>query len=571
MTVRADGRATGGDGWGTAAAVLVTLLGIAITIAFRIAPQDSVFFRSMPVWLDAVGVAAAGCVTVAAWAARAIRPRSVIGLAVLSAALVLPIGGAWSGAPNALRAAALAPLPLAIAAACHVAVGWGHERHGRGLLAVTYGLTGGALVLLLVGYDPFRDPSCDRTCLSAPALVEGWLRTPTVLATTRVLTVCAAIASIIGLTRLGNAAGVPRTLIVAAIIAEVFLVPGVIGVPGGLLPGNAFAAAYVEALLQALAAVAVGTSVLVHARGLARARAATNALVARLADPLGSLGPDAAPVAAHYAVPGEDRWVDGAGRTQDAVPPARSIVITDPAGPVARVIGPAVDADDLRDAFGPAARLGLHNAQLAAATAAHMADLRASQRRIVTTADSERKRIERDLHDGAQQRLVSAAFHLRLARNRLIAHDDRLSAVEVEVARTLERLRTLGNGIFPRALAEEGIGPALEDLERSTELPLFVETEGLDGVGHDASMAAYATVTTVVDRARDAVTDPSIRVRAARDGPELVVHISATHVPPLDDATMTELADRAGASGGSMTVTSGEGKFELELRVPCAS
>jgi signal transduction histidine kinase len=119
----------------------------------------------------------------------------------------------------------------------------------------------------------------------------------------------------------------------------------------------------------------------------------------------------------HFAVPGEARWVDVAGRDATDLPGQdKYVVLSDESGPVLRLlVARGTDQGDLLAALTPATRLALQNAQLSAVAKARLADVQASQRRVVATSDSERRRIERDLHDGAQQRLVSVAFHLKVA------------------------------------------------------------------------------------------------------------------------------------------------------------
>ena len=143
--------------------------------------------------------------------------------------------------------------------------------------------------------------------------------------------------------------------------------------------------------------------------------------------------------------------------------------------------------------------LALQNARLAAVGRARLAEVRASQRRIVDASDAERQRIERDLHDGAQQRLVGASFQLSLARSRLAAGGETLSRTEASVGEALERLRLLGHGIFPATLATEGLAAALEDLARAADLPTTLDVRELGPeLERDVALAAYAVVATVL-------------------------------------------------------------------------
>ena len=106
-----------------------------------------------------------------------------------------------------------------------------------------------------------------------------------------------------------------------------------------------------------------------------------------------------------------------------------------------------------------------------------MIDLRTSQARIIAAADGERRRLERDLHDGAQQRLVAVALNLRVARERLNRGEDALELVSQagdEAQRAIGELRDLARGIHPAVLTDRGLGPALRDVAGRSPLPVDV-------------------------------------------------------------------------------------------------
>ena len=108
---------------------------------------------------------------------------------------------------------------------------------------------------------------------------------------------------------------------------------------------------------------------------------------------------------------------------------------------------------------------------------ARVVDLRTSQARIIAAADAERRRLERDLHDGAQQRLVAVALNLRIARERMKRGDDALDLVTMagdEAQRAIGELRDLARGIHPAVLTERGLGPALRDVAGRCPIPVDV-------------------------------------------------------------------------------------------------
>lgn len=122
-------------------------------------------------------------------------------------------------------------------------------------------------------------------------------------------------------------------------------------------------------------------------------------------------------------------------------------------------------------------------------------ELRAAQRRLVTAQDAERRRLERNIHDGAQQQLVSLSVKARLARGLTEREPDKasemLSQIETEVQRALEDLRDLARGIYPPLLADKGLGVALEAQARRSPIPVTIEAEGLGRYPQEVEAAVY--------------------------------------------------------------------------------
>ncbi|MGH8774474.1 MAG: sensor histidine kinase [Jiangellaceae bacterium] len=123
-----------------------------------------------------------------------------------------------------------------------------------------------------------------------------------------------------------------------------------------------------------------------------------------------------------------------------------------------------------------AAGLALENERLQAEVRAQLADLRASRARILEASDGERRRLERDLHDGAQQRLVGLALGIRLLRSRLEPHTapialPRLDDAEAELRAAVTELRRLAQGLHPAVLSDFGLATALESLAEGASLP----------------------------------------------------------------------------------------------------
>jgi signal transduction histidine kinase len=186
-----------------------------------------------------------------------------------------------------------------------------------------------------------------------------------------------------------------------------------------------------------------------------------------------------------FWLPEEGRYVDPAGREVDPeADPARAVTPLEHDGRrlAALVHDPSLlDDSELVEAVGAAATLALENARLQVELRAQLEEVRASRTRLVQAQDAERRRIERDLHDGAQQRLLGIRLALQLARGRTgedLAVDELLAEADAEVVGALEELRALARGIHPAVLTDEGLAPALGSLARRTSMPVDVATRG---------------------------------------------------------------------------------------------
>jgi len=203
----------------------------------------------------------------------------------------------------------------------------------------------------------------------------------------------------------------------------------------------------------------------------------------------------------------------------------------------------------LRDELSAAARLALEHERLQAAARKQLADLRASRARLVTASDAERRRLERDLHDGAQQRLVSVAISLRLAAP---AGDAELAWAQRELRTAVAELRELAHGIYPAMLGEEGLAAALEALaEGAPRLRLLELSE--ERASEPVESAAYRMVIGVLE-----ASDGPVVARTARDDGFLTVETRGAV------ADVQEIEDRVGAIDGTLAVA-GDGILVARL------
>ncbi len=264
---------------------------------------------------------------------------------------------------------------------------------------------------------------------------------------------------------------------------------------------------------------------------------------------------------------GEERYADARGRTVDlaSVDVRAATPLLRDGRPLAVLLHRTdlVENPQLIDEVASAARLGLENERLQAEVRAQLEDLRASRARIVEAGDAERRRLERDLHDGAQQRLVGLLFALRLLQGQLRTDQDeqllaRLHEVEAELRGAINELRDLAHGIHP-AILSEGLAAALEALAEETAAPLRIAALPQERFSPAVETAAYLVIAETVR------AGPS-RVSATRRDGVLVVDVETEAEP----GSLVDLEDRVGALDGTLAVTPAQGgRVRIRADIPC--
>ena len=208
-----------------------------------------------------------------------------------------------------------------------------------------------------------------------------------------------------------------------------------------------------------------------------------------------------------------------------------------------------------------------------------LAELQASRARIVEAGDAERRRLERNLHDGAQQRLVALSLSLRLAKPRVRtdpeAADELLAGAATELAHALEELRELARGIHPAVLTERGLEPALETLVHRVPVPVEVASS-LDGrLPPSVEAAAFYVVSEALANVAKYAEASSVEVRVGRADGYAVVEVADDGVGGAEERPgggLAGLADRASSVEGSLRVTSPiGGPTIVAAELPCAS
>jgi signal transduction histidine kinase len=216
----------------------------------------------------------------------------------------------------------------------------------------------------------------------------------------------------------------------------------------------------------------------------------------------------------------------------------------------------------------------------AIANAQSRSELAASRARVVAAADETRRRVERDLHDGAQQRLVTLALRLRAAAagvppvSEVRAELDRVGA---ELDEVFADLRELSRGIHPALLSEGGLGPALRTLARRSAVPVELEVRTDERLPEQVEIAAYYVVSEALTNVAKHADASTVRVDVAADNGVVRLAIRDDGVGGADPARgsgLIGLKDRVEARGGTMTVESrpGEGtSLVVELPVDAES
>jgi signal transduction histidine kinase len=276
------------------------------------------------------------------------------------------------------------------------------------------------------------------------------------------------------------------------------------------------------------------------------------------------------------------RYVDADGRAVElpTAGDARVATVVERGGqPVAALVhDPAlVENLELVESVCAAAALTLENERLQAELRARLVELRASRARLVEAGAAERRRIERDLHDGAQQRLISIAMSLGLVEARL--PEDPLSAAPiVQEARealglALAELRELSQGIYPSILSERGLAAALDELAQSAALPVALDARLTGRVPAPVEAAAYFVVSEALANAAKHSHGNDARVTASVVDGMLVLQIADDGIGGAGGGAGTGLrglADRVEALGGRFTITSPPGRgTTIRAEIPC--
>ena len=517
------------------------------------------------------------------------RPVGRIGdLAVLAGLTWLaPVWVGWDKGPPLVRSLGMLAAGFTFPLLFHLVLAFpGGQPRGaitRALILTVYLEAALAALGLALFRDPFFDPNCWANCTDNDFLVRSVPRLAraievadrwfTVAAATALVAVCA--------WRLLRDSGPARRMLLPVALPALLLAGAVIAHAAALQrtpledPSQPafrtiFALGCAAVILLAAGLVWAAVRSRVQRRAVAQITASLGqapppgSLQAALAQAVGD--PE---LRIAYWLPDAEHYVDANGKpvAEPAAGPGRAITALVRDGRQIALVTHTAALPDLERELGAAVRLTLENERLQAEALAQLDQLRASRVRIVETGDSERRRLERDLHDGAQQRLLALSYDLRLALTQAGIDGDRqtgslLTKATDQAQAALGELRELAHGIYPAILAEAGLGPAVATLADAAPLPveILAEAEGRYPAGVET--AAYLVVAEALDDAAGRGASHTT-VSVVRHEERLVVTVE-------DDGTrrtaaMVQLADRVGALDGSLAIE----PTRLRAELPC--
>ncbi|HEU4973957.1 MAG TPA: sensor domain-containing protein [Baekduia sp.] len=311
-------------------------------------------------------------------------------------------------------------------------------------------------------------------------------------------------------------------------------------------------------------------------RALLMPRAATGAPVRELlAESLGDHS-----VAIAYWLPDREMFVDEVGRPVELPDPAsgRTWTAVERDGrPVAAIVHDAAldTSSELVQAAAAASSLAIDNERLKADLRARLEELRVSRLRIVEATDAARRRIERDLHDGAQQQLVALALEIRLLRARAREHEELhalIDGLSDRLSSALAELRELARGIHPSILTERGLAPAIRSL--ADRAPVVVDTHlEVDGrLAAPVESAAYFVVAEALTNVVKYAEASEVMVAVRRADGDILVEVADDGVGGVDvqsGSGLRGLQDRLAAVDGRLDIESPPGHgTRLRARIP---
>jgi signal transduction histidine kinase len=332
-------------------------------------------------------------------------------------------------------------------------------------------------------------------------------------------------------------------------------------------------AAFLIGLLSARLARSTLADLLVDMRAEPKPADLRDALARALRDPSLTLA---------YWLPQFHSWSDVEGRAVElpAAGDGRTATLVERDGqPVAALVHDASldDEPELLEAVTAAAEIALDNARLHAELAAQLDELRGSRVRVIEAGQKERQRLERNLHDGAQQRLVALSLELTILKKRFDADPEastRIDHARSEIATSLEELRDIARGLHPAVVSGHGLAVALESLAARAAVPVALRVELADRLPEPLEVAAYYLVSESLANIGKHAHASTATVAIVRTNGNVVVEIVDDGIGGADTergSGLRGLADRVEALDGRLRVWTPPGHgTRVRAEIPCA-
>ena len=523
-----------------------------------------------------------------------VRSRTIAALAFAAGVCWLaPVAVGWLSGPPTLRAAATIAQAFTLVLLAHLALAATAQlerRAARAVVVAAYVWAALSSVLLALVRDPFYDPRCWADCDGNAFLLRSWrgLADALVAASPWAEIVLGVAVAALGAGQLRRSTGIRRLSALGATAVGTVAILHAIGLltapredPLDPALRPVFFAAAATAVLVAVSLATPWLEIVLRRRAVARVVAALDEASApdelqrTLATALGDRELRLA-----FSLP-EGGCVDAAGSDCARPVPELGRVVTPlvrDGQPVAWVDHDAAVGDAIESSLTPAVRLAIDTARLRLGLAAQLRELRIARRRIVGDGDDERRRLERDLHDGVQQQLLALAAELRAgARLAHVNGHATASVLEAGVRETgalLDVVRDVAHGIYPAILTDAGLGPAIASLADVAGLPVRIACAPTRRYASSVEATAYRIVAEGIDNAVSHSDAMFVAVAVSDADGSLVVDVHDDGHGGADVRAvggLAELVDRVGAIDGTFTVESSAAGTTIRAVIPCAS
>jgi signal transduction histidine kinase len=528
---------------------------------------------------------AAGLGLIAAGLVTGLRRYRIGVLSVLAGVVwFAPVWDGWERGPAIVREAGMLTSSFVFPMLLHlvIAVARPVSRFASFLIGTTYALAGlGAVVLALVR-DPYLDPHCWINCTTDLLVVSARPRLASAVVSAGLWITAVAAVALVAVCLSWSLVPTTRrrygpVLLGGVLLGLATVARSLITIRHGYEDPSARSLASVF-LVSCVATLLVASGLLWSLLFSRRVRRAVARVVARLDDApeLGSLesalvdatgDPD---LRLSYWLPALAHYSDAHGRPVSE-PLSGAGKIATPVnrhGDRVAVISHTSDGSELERALGSDLRLALDNERLQAEVLAQMNDVRDSRARIVEAGDERRRRLERDLHDGAQQSLLGLSYDLRVARAAAASNGEGeltmlIDSALTDVGEAFAELRDLAHGIFPAVLTQAGVGAAVAALAETSTIAVDVSCKLTERLPTAVETTVYVIVADGLKAAAEAdATNTTVTIDHRENHVDVVVTPDRANV----FSDMTHAADRVGAIGGTFHIDA----TGLWADIPCA-